>query len=78
MGGNPEGRLFKFGPALHEHRAGDPDCPGCRWDRPGPCDCGGTVHIEYCDSPDQPFMYLCDGCSDGPSRRKPRGIDYEI
>lgn len=69
---------FKFGDSLNEHTPGDDQCSGCRWDRAKPCECGGLIHVEYSDSPDQPFFYLCDVCSEGPSRRKPRGFDYEV
>jgi hypothetical protein len=71
-------RRFKFGPGIYEHVAGAPDCPGCRWDTPQPCPCGGLVHVEYSDSPDQPFLYLCDACSEAESRRKPCGFDSQI
>lgn len=75
----PPAPHFRFGPSQAEHRRGDDNCKGCRWDRPRPCECGdGLVHIEYHDSPDQPFVYYCDACSSDASSRKPRQIDYEI
>lgn len=71
-------KFFVFGSSGAEHSSGDDNCKGCRWDTPKACRCGGLLHIEYADHPDQPFVYYCDGCSADPSRRKPGQVDYEV
>jgi hypothetical protein len=54
---------FVFGGGAHQHHKGDPECAGCRWDRPSRCECGGLIHIEYADNQVTPFTYFCDRCS---------------
>lgn len=68
---------FLFGPSGVEHVRDDDSCPGCRWDVPRPCLCGGTVHIEFVDSRDRPFLYWCDRCSGSASPWRPVTIDLD-